>query len=151
MTITLPRSSPALTAATLNPDGIALPLGTSVEGALGVVALGSVGIVGAVIPPPPEPTPPALPDPAMDIPSDVAAMRSAEWALLAKKLERRIKAGKDPVCAFESDVLSRDDVKSVMMRLSPQMTVHEAHDVVDEVKALDDMTEDERRIYDVAR
>jgi HK97 family phage portal protein len=99
-------------------------------------------------PPPSEPTPPALPDPATDAPSDAAAMRSAEWALLAKKLERRIKAGKDPVCAFESDVLSKDDVKSVMMRLTPQMTVHEAHDVVDEVKALDDMTEDERRIYD---
>lgn len=98
--------------------------------------------------PAPEPTPPALPDPATDVPSDAAAMRSAEWALLAKKIERRIKAGKDPVCAFESDVLSKDDVKSVMMRLSPQMTVHEAHDVVDEVKALDDMTEEERRIYD---
>jgi HK97 family phage portal protein len=99
--------------------------------------------------PPPEPSPPpALPVPAMDMPSDAAAMRSAEWALLAKKIERRIKAGKDPVCAFESDVLSKDDVKSVMMRLTPQMTVHEAHDVVDEVKALDDMTEEERRIYD---
>ncbi len=45
LTITLPRSSPALTAATLNPDGIALPLGTSVDGALGVEAAGALGVV----------------------------------------------------------------------------------------------------------
>jgi hypothetical protein len=45
LTITLPRSSPALTAATLNPDGIALPLGTSVDGALGVEADGALGVV----------------------------------------------------------------------------------------------------------
>jgi hypothetical protein len=45
LTITLPRSSPALTAATLNPEGIALPLGTSVDGALGVEADGALGVV----------------------------------------------------------------------------------------------------------
>ena len=111
-----------------------------------------------------EPTPPTEPDPVPPEPSpapptqdtvDVApaeqidvAARSAEWALLAKKIERRIKAGKAPLCAFESNVISQDDVKSVMMRLRPQMTVHEAHHIVNEVKALDDMTEEERRIYD---
>lgn len=113
--------------------------------------------------PEPEPTPPTEPTPTPPEPSpappqddtvDVApaeqidvAARSAEWALLAKKIERRIKAGKDPVCAFESNVLSKDDIKSVMSRIAPQMTVHEAHDVVAQVKALDDMTDDERRIY----
>ncbi len=138
----------------------------------GVPLRGAMTILGydqieEALGPEPEPTPPTEPEPEPPEPSpapptdddieetpdddendDIIAARSAEWALLAKKLERRIKAGKDPVCAFESDVLSKDDVKSVMMRLSPQMTVHEAHDVVDEVKALDDMTEDERRIYD---
>lgn len=110
----------------------------------------ALGPEPAALPPPTEPDPmPPEPDPIpSDVPSDALAMRSAEWALLAKKIERRIKAGKSPVCAFESDVISQDDVKSVMMRLRPQMTVHEAHDVVDEVKALDDMSEDERRIYD---
>lgn len=45
MITTLPRSSPALTAATLNPDGMALPLGTSVAGAFGVDAEGAVGVL----------------------------------------------------------------------------------------------------------
>ena len=110
----------------------------------------ALGPEPVALPPPTEPDP-MPPEPApipSDVPSDASAMRSTEWALLAKKIERRIKAGKSPVCAFESDVISQDDVKSVMMRLRPQMTVHEAHDVVDEVKALDDMSEDERRIYD---
>ena len=41
---TLPRSSPALTAATLKLLGIALPVGTSVDGALGVDAEGALGV-----------------------------------------------------------------------------------------------------------
>ena len=41
----LPRSSPRLAAATSNPDGIALPLGTSVEGALTADPDGTLGVV----------------------------------------------------------------------------------------------------------
>jgi len=43
--ITLPRSSPALAAATSNPDGIALPLGTSLDGVLTVDPDGVLGVV----------------------------------------------------------------------------------------------------------
>ena len=73
--------------------------------------------------------------------------RSVDWALLAKKLERRIKAGKTPQCNFDSAVISADEVKSVMARLYDGITVHDALHAVDEVKAVDDMTKDERRIY----
>jgi hypothetical protein len=34
-----------------------------------------------------------------------------------------------------------------MTRITPHITVHEARHIVDEVKAVDDMTDDERRIY----
>lgn len=99
-------------------------------------------------PPPPELTPPpALPDPAMDAPSDTAAMRSAEFELLAKKLERRIKAGKSLQCSFKSNVLSDDDIASVMERLSDGMTVSDVRTVVDAVKA-EDMTPEEKSIFD---
>ena len=73
--------------------------------------------------------------------------RSVDWVLLAKKLERRIKAGKTPQCNFDSAVISADEVKSVMARLYDGITVHDALHVIDEVKAVDDMTKDERRIY----
>ena len=45
LTITLPRSSPLLAPATSKPEGMALPLGTSVDGALGVEAAGALGVV----------------------------------------------------------------------------------------------------------
>lgn len=47
LTITLPRSSPLLAPATSKPEGMALPLGTSVDGALGVetAVAGALGVV----------------------------------------------------------------------------------------------------------
>jgi HK97 family phage portal protein len=75
------------------------------------------------------------------------ATRSVDWALLAKKLERRIKAGKTPWCDFDSAVISADEVKSVMARISEGATVSDVVGAVAEVKAVDDMTPDERRIY----
>lgn len=97
---------------------------------------------------PPEPAP-VVGDIAPPQPDAAASMtaRRNDWALLAKKIERRIKAGKSPRCAFDSDVISGDEVKAVMARLHDGMTVHDAQHVVDEVKAVDDMTDEERRIY----
>ena len=77
---------------------------------------------------------------------DIAARR-VDWALLSKKIERRIKAGKAPWCTFDSAVISADEVNAVMARLHDGMTVHDAQHAVDEVKAVDDMTDEERRIY----
>jgi len=70
-----------------------------------------------------------------------------DWTLLAKKIERRIKAGKSPVCNFDSAVISADEIDDVMARLYDGITVHDAQHVVAEVKAVDDLTDDERRIY----
>jgi HK97 family phage portal protein len=95
----------------------------------------------------PEPPEPALPDPATDAPSDAATMRSAEFELLAKKLERRIKAGKSLQCSFKSEILSDDDIASVMERLSDGMSVADVHTVVDAVKA-EDLTPEEKNIFD---
>ena len=89
----------------------------------------------------------ALPTEVGDNVEPTATLRSVDWALLAKKLERRIKAGKSPWCDFDSAVISADEVKSVMARLSPDSTVAEAASIVADVKAVDDMTPDERRIY----
>jgi HK97 family phage portal protein len=109
-------------------------------------------------PPPPQPKDDTEPTPdvvaltpqsttqAMDGLASMSARRN-DWALLAKKIERRIKAGKSPQCAFDSDVITGDEVKAVMRRLYDGMTVHDAQHAVDEVKAVDDMTDDERRIY----
>ena len=47
LTMTLPRSSPALTAATLKLDGIALPLGIIVVVTVGVVVVVTLGVVTA--------------------------------------------------------------------------------------------------------
>jgi len=76
-----------------------------------------------------------------------AALRSVDWALLSKKLERRIKAGKSPWCDFDSAVISADEVKSVMARIGHDATVSDVVRIVAEVKAVDDMTPNERRIY----
>jgi len=98
-------------------------------------------------PSPTEPPPPALPDLATDAPSDASAMRSAEFELLAKKLERRIKAGKPLQCSFKSEILSDDDIASVMERLSDGMSVSDVRTVVDAVKA-EDLTPEEKNIFD---
>jgi hypothetical protein len=88
-----------------------------------------------------EPT--ASNEPAQAVP----ATRAVDWALLAKKLERRIKAGKSPWCDFDSVVISADEVKSVMARIREDATVSDVARIVAEVKAIDDLTPDERRIY----
>lgn len=77
----------------------------------------------------------------------ITTKRRAEFGLLAKKLERRIKAGKSVFCTFESDVLTADEVKSVMDCITDGMTVDEVHDVVNAIKAIDDLSDDEKRIY----
>lgn len=99
-----------------------------------------------------EPTPDAaLPAPSNEVaPNDdvsVASLRQQDWSLLSKKIERRIKAKKSPQCTFDSAVISQDEVKSVMARLYDGITVHDAQHIVDEVKAVDDMTPEERKIY----
>ena len=75
----------------------------------------------------------------------IATKRRAEFGLLAKKIERRIKAGKSIACTFESDVITADEVKSIMARLHDGMTVHDVYDVVK--AAAEEMTPDERRLY----
>jgi len=75
----------------------------------------------------------------------IATKRKAEFGLLAKKIERRIKAGKSVHCTFESDVITADEVKSIMARLHDGMTVHDVYDVVK--AAAEEMTPDERRLY----
>jgi HK97 family phage portal protein len=75
----------------------------------------------------------------------IATKRKAEFGLLAKKIERRIKAGKSIACTFESDVITADEVKSIMARLHDGMTVHDVYDVVK--AAAEEMTPDERRLY----
>jgi HK97 family phage portal protein len=79
--------------------------------------------------------------------SVTVSTRSVDWALLSKKLERRIKSGRDPRCSFTSDVITDDEVKSVMARLSPDSTVSDVAMIIAEVKAVDDMTPDEKRLY----
>ena len=89
-----------------------------------------------------EPT--ASNEPAQAVP---IAARNVEFGLLAKKIERRIKSGRDPRCQFDSDVITDDEVKSVMARLSPDSTVSDVANIIAEVKAVDDMTPDEKRLY----
>jgi len=96
----------------------------------------------------PEPAP-VVGDIAPPQPNAAASMtaRRNDWALLAKKIERRIKAGKSPVCGFDSAVISADEVDEVMAKMYDGITVHDAQHAVAEVKAVDDLTDDERRIY----
>jgi hypothetical protein len=93
-----------------------------------------------------EPPPDTPPDEVIAPPDEVAAKRAEHWELLAKKLERRIKAGKSIKCTFESDALTADDIASVMERLEDDMTVAQMKAVVDEVKA-EEMTPEEREIF----
>lgn len=90
------------------------------------------------------------PPPPSDTPSDapVKATKSAEFGLLAKKIERRIKAGKSPRCTFEGDAVTAEEVAMVMARLDDASSIADVHDVIASVKAVDDLTPDERRIYD---
>lgn len=84
-------------------------------------------------------------------PTDMANTSKAvanEWALLSKKIERRIKSGRDPRTSFDSAVLPADHVDAVMERCYKGMTVTDLADVIHAVKApVDDMTPDELRIY----
>jgi hypothetical protein len=71
-----------------------------------------------------------------------------EWALLSKKIERRIKSGRDPKTSFDSALIPADHVDVVMAHCYKGMTVADVHDVIHAVKApVDDMTPDELRIY----
>ena len=84
-------------------------------------------------------------------PTDMANTSKAvanEWALLSKKIERRIKSGRDPRTSFDSAVLPADHIDAVMQRCYKGMTVTDLADVIHAVKApVDDMTPDELRIY----
>jgi len=84
-------------------------------------------------------------------PSDMANTSKAianEWALLSKKIERRIKSGRDPRTSFDSALIPADHVDAVMERCYKGMTVDDVHNVIHAVKApVDDMTPDELRIY----
>jgi len=84
-------------------------------------------------------------------PSDMANTSKAianEWALLSKKIERRIKSGRDPKTSFDSALIPADHVDAVMERCYKGMTVDDVHNVIHAVKApVDDMTPDELRIY----
>lgn len=74
--------------------------------------------------------------------------KTAEWGLLAKKIERRIKSGRDPRCTFDSALLTVHDVDAVMDRCYKGMKVADIAGIIDAVKApVDDMTPDELRIY----
>jgi len=91
---------------------------------------------------------PALTTPeVVEIPADAEA-KTAEWALLSKKVERRIKSGRDPRTSFDSALITAEEVIAVMARCYKGMTVAEVHDIVNAIKApVDDMTPDELRIY----
>lgn len=97
-------------------------------------------------PPQPEPVVGDIAPPQPNATASMSARRN-DWALLAKKIERRIKAGKSPMCGFDSAVISADEVDEVMAKMYDGITVHDAQHAVAEVKAVDDLTDDERRIF----
>jgi HK97 family phage portal protein len=81
------------------------------------------------------------------LPADAEA-KNAEWALLAKKIERRIKTGRDPKTSFDSALIPIDRIDAVMERCYKGMTVADVHEIIQAIKApVDDMTPDELRIY----
>lgn len=96
--------------------------------------------------------PAALPEPIADAPPPIAEPTKAapdDWALLSKKIERRIKSGRAPHCAFDSSHIAAADVDAVMARCWKGMTVADIAPIVDAVKAsVADLTPDEKRIYD---
>jgi HK97 family phage portal protein len=91
---------------------------------------------------------PALTTPeVVALPADAEA-KNAEWGLLSKKIERRIKSGRDPRTSFDSALIPAEQIIAVMARCYKGMTVADLHDVVHAIKApVDDMTPDELRIY----
>lgn len=83
----------------------------------------------------------------IEIPADATA-KTAEWALLSKKIERRIKTGRDPKTSFDSALISTEEIASVMSQCYKGMTVSDLSEIVHAVKApVDDLTPDELRIY----
>jgi HK97 family phage portal protein len=107
----------------------------------------------------PAPTPDAPSEPTQDnepalttpetvaLPADAEA-KNAEWGLLSKKIERRIKSGRDPRTSFDSALIPAEQIIAVMARCYKGMTVADLHEVVNAIKApVDDMTPDELRIY----
>jgi hypothetical protein len=107
----------------------------------------------------PAPTPVAPSEPTQDnepalttpetvaLPADAEA-KNAEWGLLSKKIERRIKSGRDPRTSFDSALIPAEQIIAVMARCYKGMTVADLHEVVNAIKApVDDMTPDELRIY----
>ena len=81
------------------------------------------------------------------LPADAEA-KNAEWALLSKKIERRIKTGRDPKTSFDSALIPIDRIDAVMERCYKGMTVADVHEIIHAIKApVDDMTPDELRIY----
>jgi HK97 family phage portal protein len=97
-----------------------------------------------------EPTaaPIVAPSESVATPGSVANNKSIEWSLLSKKIERRIKSGRDPRTSFDSAYVTAGEVNAVMERCYKGMTVAHMHAIVDAIKApVDDMTPDELRIY----
>jgi len=81
------------------------------------------------------------------IPADAEA-KNAEWALLSKKIERRIKSGRDPKTTFDSALIPFHIVDKIMERCYKGMTIEDVHEIIYAVKApVDDLTPDELRIY----
>ena len=75
--------------------------------------------------------------------------RDAAWGQLSKKVERRIKRGRDPRCSFVSDHIGAAEVKAVMEKLYAGISLPAALKIIDAIKAPEtDMSPDERRLYD---
>lgn len=97
-----------------------------------------------------EPTasPVVAPAESVATPQSVTNNKNVEWSLLSKKIERRIKSGRDPKTSFDSAHLTANEINGVMERCYKGMTVADLQDIVAEIKApVDDMTPDELRIY----
>ncbi len=91
-------------------------------------------------------------DAGFDMAGASMTARDAAWGQLSKKVERRIKRGRDPRCSFVSDHITQDEVKAVMDRMYAGISVAEAVGRIDAIKAADtDLSEDERRLYDRLR
>jgi hypothetical protein len=97
-----------------------------------------------------EPTAEPIVNPTESVatPGSVTNNKNIEWSLLAKKIERRLKGGRDPKTSFDSAHLTADEIDAVMHQCYKGMTVEEVHNIIVEVKApTDDMTPEERRLY----
>jgi hypothetical protein len=66
----------------------------------------------------------------------------------SKKIERRIKGGRDPRCSFQSDHISESLVQRVMDGLRPDLSVQQLRQHISAVKIADeDMTPQERKLF----